>query len=436
MIEGKLKTNVTFNNCIFQFGDAASMGASSAFLKPGVLESEVTRPSLLSNPHPRLPLITNRGQNHQRARPRRPRRVLQQQNKGKAWPIWLAPLDFEQVDEAEAVARINAAGYFMHAATGRIYLEGEGGTVIRQSNGNFRNILAGRFARHHDGKVKPASDAWRNSRQRREFREIGYWPEQHGQPTRSFNLWRRWGAEPRPGDWSIVHDHILNVVATGDKAKAEYILNWCAHMVQRPWEKPGVALVLRGRKGSGKTLLTEILAAAVGRQNTFITADGRKLFARFNWHLADKILIGAEEAFFSADREISDKLKHLLTGTAIEVEQKFGDRMNIKSVHRMIMTTNHRDAIALTEDERRFAIFDVSDRRKGDDAYFAPLWRVANGEDSESLAAFMHELKTRDITNWRPQQVARDSASLHTARRTIVELLAQRAITGMPRKIA
>jgi hypothetical protein len=32
------------------------------------------------------------------------------------------------------------------------------------------------------------------------------------------------------------------VIAAGDQDKANYILDWCAHMVQRPWEKPGVAL--------------------------------------------------------------------------------------------------------------------------------------------------------------------------------------------------
>jgi hypothetical protein len=173
----------------------------------------------------------------------------------------------------------------------------------------------------------------------------------------------------------------------------------------------------------------------VGRQNSFITADGKGLFAQFNWHLADKILIGAEEAFFAHSIRLSDKLKHLLTGSTIEVEQKRGDRMNIASMHRMIITSNHRDAVAMTEDERRFAIFDVSDQRKGDDDYFAALWCVANGEDYDTLSAFMHQLKTRDITNWRPEQIVRDTAALHAARQRIVTLLAQRAVTEMPRKI-
>jgi hypothetical protein len=49
-------------------------------------------------------------------------------------------------------------------------------------------------------------------------------------------------------NWSNIRDHILDVIADGDREKSEYILDWCAHMVQRPWEKPGVALVLKGAR--------------------------------------------------------------------------------------------------------------------------------------------------------------------------------------------
>ena len=209
------------------------------------------------------------------------------------------------------------------------------------------------------------------------------------------------------------------MIADGDKDKANYILDWSAHMVQRPREKPGVALVLRGRKGTGKTLLTQILARVIGGQNTLITASGKKLFGTFNWHLADKLLIGAEEAFFVGNREVNDQLKHLLTGDEIEVEQKFGQRISMKSMHRVIMTSNHDQVIAASDDERRFFVCDVSDKRRGEDVYFAPLVRVIKGDDDATLAAFMRELQTRDIKNWKPEQAARNAASIDLARQKL-----------------
>ena len=356
------------------------------------------------------------------------RRTIEKKFDGstRQWPNWLCPLDFREVPIDEAVARINAAGYFM-TRNGDIYKVDPDGRVTAQRPSGFINFFASRLAREDDGKLISAGLAWRRSANRCEYDQIGYWPEDHDRPAKSYNLWRGWGADAKPGDCSIIFDHILNVIANGDKDKADYIINWCAHMVQRPWEKPGVALVLKGPKGTGKSLLTYILEAAVGQQNTLITADGQGLFRPFNWHLANKLLIGAEEAFFSGNRSLNDKLKHLLTGDRIEVEQKFGQRMSIKSMHRMIITSNHPDVVQLSDDERRFFVCHVSDKKLGDHTYFAPLWRVANGQDKATLAAFLHELKTRDIANWRPEQGARSTVALPVMRQRLVSLVRWRA---------
>jgi uncharacterized protein DUF5906 len=340
----------------------------------------------------------------------------------RQWPIWPNPLDFHRVPEEEAIARINAAGYFVLTLNGDIYKIEPGGGVTVQKRDGFRNVFACRYARITDDKSIGADIAWRCSPKRREFGGIGYWPGNHGHPANSYNLWQGWGIEPKQGNWSIIYDHILNVIADGDALKANYILDWCAHMVQRPWEKPGVALVLRGRKGTGKTILTELLVSVVGRPNTLITADGKKLFGQFNWYLADKLLIGAEEAFFVGNRELNDQLKHLLTGGEIEVEQKFGQRIIMKSMHRVIMTSNHDQVVAASDDERRFFVCDVSEKRRGDDPYFAPLVRVIKGEDDPTLAAFMYELQTRDIADWKPEQAARNVANVDLARQKLLGL--------------
>jgi uncharacterized protein DUF5906 len=332
------------------------------------------------------------------------------------------PLEFQEVPIDEAVARVNAAGYFVLVLNGDIYRIDPGGGVIVQKREGFTNLFACRQARRAKGTLISAGVAWKCSPKRREFNTIGYWPDNHERPANSYNLWQGWGVEPKQGDWSIIYDHILNVVANGDKAKADFIVDFCAHMVQRPWEKPGVALVLRGRKGTGKTLLTQILARIVGVHNTLVTASGKKLFQQFNWHVADKLLIGAEEAFFAGNHEQNDQLKHLITGDEIEVEQKFGQRISMKSMHRIVMTSNHDQVVAASDDERRFFVCDVSDKRRGDDAYFAPLVRVIKGEDEATLAAFMYELQTRNIKGWKAEKAARNAASIDLARQKLLSL--------------
>jgi hypothetical protein len=334
---------------------------------------------------------------------------------------WADPLDFDQVPVEEAVDRINAAGYFVLTLNGDIYKASSSGGVIVQKREGFTTLFACRQACSDDGLIN-AGTAWKSSSRRREYDSIGYWPNNHDRADKSYNLWRGWGVEPKKGVCSIVHDLILDVIANGNHDKANFILDWLAHMVQRPWEKPGVALVLRGRKGTGKSLLVGIVARAIGKSNTLTTASAKSLFGTYNWHLADKLLICAEEAFFAGNREHNDQLKHLLTGGDIEVEQKYGQRFSMKSMHRMIMTSNHNQVVAASDDERRFYVCDVSEKRKGDDGYFAPLVRALNGEDEMTLAAFMYELQNRDIKGWKAEQAARDASGDDLARQKLLGL--------------
>jgi hypothetical protein len=94
----------------------------------------------------------------------------------------------------------------------------------------------------------------------------------------------------------------------------------------------------------------------------------------------------------------------------------------MKSMHRVIMASNHDQVVAATEDERRFVVCDVSDDKRGDDAYFAPLVKMVKGQDEATLAAFMHHLQTRDISNFNPERAARNAGGRDLARQKLLGL--------------
>jgi hypothetical protein len=108
----------------------------------------------------------------------------------------------------------------------------------------------------------------------------------------------------------------------------------------------------------------------------------------------------------------------LLTGSDMQVEQKFGQRISIQSMHRVMMASNEDQPVHMTVDERRFLICDVSDHRVGDDAYFQPLAAIARGEKSDILAAFLHELLlTRDISNFKPESAKQIGGLAHATQK-------------------
>ena len=57
-----------------------------------------------------------------------------------------------------------------------------------------------------------------------------------------YNLWRGFNVESRPGDWSLMRQHIEFVCQDAP----EYAIRWLAFLVQHPEMRAEVALVMRG----------------------------------------------------------------------------------------------------------------------------------------------------------------------------------------------
>jgi hypothetical protein len=305
------------------------------------------------------------------------------------------------------VNRVNNE-YFFRRDSSEICRQNAGtGEIQVVTPQQLKTALAGRWVEAVNpvnGKMgkRDAATVWLESRARREVYGVQYCPNNIALRHRHLNLWLGWGLAPAKGDCSIILDHIEQVIAGGDNRKAEFVLNWCADIVQSPTRKPGVAIVLRGNEGTGKSVLGAVLRRLLGSRNVLVNADKDRLLGRFNSALAGKILIQAEETFFAGDARTTDALKHLITGQTLEIELKFGRSFEIESFHRLLITSNHTQVIQASSEARRFVVCDVSDLRAGDAAYFDRLYAVADGRDDVTAQAFMKHLLDRDLSTFKP----------------------------------
>jgi hypothetical protein len=105
------------------------------------------------------------------------------------------------------------------------------------------------------------------------------------------NLWEGFSVEPRPGDWSLLRDHVRTIICDGHEDNFQYLMGWMARMVQFPAEQGEVAVVMKGGEGTGRGFLAK---AAI--------SNTRHLIGNFNAHLRDAILLFADEAFFAGDK--------------------------------------------------------------------------------------------------------------------------------------
>jgi hypothetical protein len=221
-----------------------------------------------------------------------------------------------------------------------------------------------------------------------------------------WNLWSGFSVDPKPGDWSLMRAHIEDVICSGDQGHSEYLLNWLARLYQRPWEAGEVAVVLKGKKGTGKGIFCNFIVRSWGQHGLRI-GHAVHLTGKHNGHLRDCVLLFADEAFFAGNPEHERVLKGLVTDPFIAIEPKFRDVITAPNMLHIVMATNDDWAVPTSHDERRYFVLDVSDCRIRDMAYFDALARQM---EAGGLAAMIHDLCARDISNFEVREVPQTEA--------------------------
>ncbi|WAR46953.1 primase-helicase family protein [Methylomonas rapida] len=244
-------------------------------------------------------------------------------------------------------------------------------------------------------------DYWLEHPERAEYAGMVFLPGEN-EPG-YLNLWQGWGCAPGEGQCGLYLAFVHEVICSGDDDLYDYILNWCAHLVQRPQELPETALVFRGREGIGKNTFIEPLARIVGQEHYLMLSSLNQVTGRFSGHLANALLIFCNESVWGGDKSAQGVLKSMITDPVQPIEYKGRDLSMVRSFRRCIFATNEQWAVPRGADDRRYVITDVSDERKGDWAYFQALNKEMREEGgTEALMAY---LLGRDISAWHPRQI-------------------------------
>jgi hypothetical protein len=253
------------------------------------------------------------------------------------------------------------------------------------------------MASHRNGGQVAAN--WLKWRDRRTYAGIVFDPSNRNPPN-TYNTWRGLAVPPRKGECRLIKNHIRYVWCSGNDDQCVYVIKWMALMVQRPWVKPEVALVLPSVEGTGKNIIIIGVLAPIFGEHAFITAQKEQVAGRFNGHLYDKVLVVPNKALFAGDPAAVAAVKALVTDTTIGYESKGKPAFSAANYAHVIIPTNNDWAVNAGPDARRWMVCDVSEARKGDLAYFANLAaEIENG----GVAAFLHWLLGVDLTGFNPR---------------------------------
>jgi hypothetical protein len=156
--------------------------------------------------------------------------------------------------------------------------------------------------------------------------------------------------------WRAIEEHYMGLF--DDPADGKLILDWMAHNVQFPGRKILWAPIVFGVQGDGKSSIRNILSSVMGHKNVRDVNHG-ELSSQFNAYAEGACVAALEELKVAGHNryEILNSLKPLVTNEIISVTRKGQDSIQVPNTQNYIGFTNEKDALPLTEDDRRYGVF-------------------------------------------------------------------------------
>ena len=171
-----------------------------------------------------------------------------------------------------------------------------------------------------------------------------------------YPLWRGWTVKPSAGDWSLLRQHINEVICSDNDQNFRYLIRWIAFMFQFPWIPPGVSVVARSEyQGVGKGIVTDEFNLLYGRHAVEVSKPD-ELVGRFNDGLEGSIFLHANEAMFAGNPKQVGPLYAIITDRLLRIEPKGLPAYSVPNMIHAWLSTNEKWAVPAKAHGRRFFV--------------------------------------------------------------------------------
>jgi len=211
------------------------------------------------------------------------------------------------------------------------------------------------------------------------------------------------------GDITPFLNHLKKVLPI--KRDQTILLSYMAACVQHKGIKFQWAPLLQGTHGNGKTLFTLCVAAAIGKTHTHLPRAA-EIGEKFNAWLFNKIFIGVEDIkVHDQKRDIYEILKPMITSESLERRAMQSDQVMHDICCNFIFNSNYRDALPITDEDRRFCIFFTAQQNKEDlirdgmiGDYFPNLYDWLKADGYAIVTDFLYSYEAPEEFNIRAMQ--------------------------------
>jgi hypothetical protein len=141
-----------------------------------------------------------------------------------------------------------------------------------------------------------------------------------------------------------------------DANERSILLDWMSHVLRYEGKRVNWAILMQGGVGVGKSYFATIMQRILGSNCGYV--DSTAIGGQFTGWAQGKVLNIIEEIKISGHNryELFDKLKPIITNDTIAIEQKGVDHKTVPNFTSYMTFTNHKDALPIDDDDRRYCI--------------------------------------------------------------------------------
>lgn len=238
---------------------------------------------------------------------------------------------------------------------------------------------------------------WMNSEKRVvvQAEDVVFDPAQSVGPE-CVNLFRGLSLTPKAGDCAPVLG-LLDHLCDRDETVTAWILDWIAYQLQNLGAKLPTTIVMHGDEGSGKNVFWESVVMPLFAPYSAIIGQA-ELENKYNGWVSKRLFILGDEVISRQEmRHLKGKMKALISGKLIQIEDKFLPvRMETNHIN-MVLLSNELQPSALDASDRRHLVIWTPPKRE--QAYYSALHEHLNAGGREAFMAF---LLARDLSAFDP----------------------------------
>lgn len=149
--------------------------------------------------------------------------------------------------------------------------------------------------------------------------------------------------------------HLLHMCGERPEVYTGFI-DWMAHNVQHPGVKIRYVPLVKGHQGSGKSIIGEVMQAALGWDNVKPVGSGTVMGGNFTDWAHGACVIILEEIWMEGKQRyaVANTIKENITNDRVSINRKNLTGLDILNISNFIAFTNHNDAVPLTDEDRRW----------------------------------------------------------------------------------